>query len=74
MKGNKAVMRFSRELPFGERQYFAGGHSSSLSSRLKAAASKLDRVLPLQRYALFSDADEWVQLCCINKSGTTEFL
>ena len=46
-------MRFSRELPYGARQYSAGGHSSSPSSRLKASANRLERVLPLQRYALF---------------------
>ena len=36
MKGNKTRGRFLRELPAGVRRYSDTGHSSSLSSRLKA--------------------------------------
>lgn len=50
--GNKADSPFSRELPSGARQQECIGYSSSLSSRLKAPAIRLERVLPLQRYAL----------------------
>ncbi len=39
MKGNKARRCFHRELPEGERQQTDTGHSSSLSSRLKAAGA-----------------------------------
>lgn len=58
MKGNKTAKRFHRELPFGGRQQIATGHSSSLSSRLKALAIRLERVLPLQRYTLTNDVNE----------------
>lgn len=47
MKGNKTCKAFFRELPCGERQYFAPSHSSSPSSRLKAAAIKLERASPV---------------------------
>ncbi len=53
MTGNKIRPALFQRAGSGATRHCASDYSSSSSSRPKAFASKLERVLPLQGYTLF---------------------
>ena len=73
MTGNKVRPCLFRELPFGARQYDKADHNSSLSSRLKVFAIRLERFLPLQREMLYDIGERTHFETASIKSGTTEY-